>query len=114
MATSAFNHARGNRPAARQISWVVHIGQVTLEVVGGFGQLGALRGRGLGLLSEAAEVGDELLGVTGEHLPGAGDHPIRPLLIGFAQQAVGDIPHILIGVDEIQNLGESWELGRQA
>ena len=80
----------------------------------GFLQLSALGDPGLGLLSQVAELGDEPIGLTREHLQGAAFHPLRAMVMVFSQETVGDFPQVLIGMDEIQDLGEIGELFGEA
>ena len=92
MAASAFDNTGGNRPAVGEVGWVVHERQVALEVVSGFVELLALDGLGFAFLGHVAEVSDDLLRLAGEHVQGLVGHPIQTIGMGFAQQAIGDIP----------------------
>ena len=53
-----------------------------------------------------AKLGDELVSLTREQLQGVSFHPARALVIVFTQEAVFYFPQVLVGIDEIQDLGE--------
>jgi len=102
MTASTFDHAGGNRPAIGETGGVVHVGQIAFEVVSGLVELLPLGWGGLGFLSQLAKVGDDLSGFAGEHLQGMLGHPLETLVVGFTQEAIGNLPQILIGMNEIQ------------
>lgn len=92
MAASAFDDAGSNRPAVGEVGWVIHERQISLEVVGGFGELFALGRLGFALLSYVAEICDDLSGLAGEHAQSLVGHPIQTIGMGLAQQAIGNLP----------------------
>ena len=86
MATRAFDDTRSDRPAVGEIGGIVHIRQVTLEIVGRLVELLSLGGGGLfAVLSELTKFVDEVLGVAGKHLQGALGNPVGTLRVGFSQ-----------------------------
>ena len=58
MAASAFDHARCNRVAVRQVSGIVHERQVAFKIIGRDKQLDACGFAGLGLFGQSAKFGN--------------------------------------------------------
>src|SRR4030067_2944328 len=110
MAASAFDDAGSDGPTVGEIGRVVHERQVALKVVGGFVELFAQGSCLFFLLSHEAEISNELQGLAGEDERGVTSHPIKTVGMGLTQQAIGDIPQILTGMDEIQHQAKVREL----
>lgn len=103
MTASAFNDARSNWSAFGQVEGIVHERQIACKVVGCFDELGALGDAHLRLVCQGTEFCNELFGLSSKELPGVSLHPGKALSVGFPEQGIGDLPQILVCVDEIQD-----------
>jgi len=77
-----------------------------LEISGCFFQLSALFGGILLILSHLLKSGNDGFGLRREDFQGVFSHPFQPLGIFLAEESVGHIPQIFIGVNEIRDQGK--------